>query len=126
MEQLHRATGASSATVLLAAFSAVIARESGGESPALLVQSHNRFRRDLRSVVSTVTMPGVFLMNADRRLFSELISQAWQQVLRTYRFSYYDKRRIDAVKLAVEQERSGTIDLSCWLNDRRVDPRRSR
>lgn len=119
-EQLRQVTGASSSTVLLAAFATVIAKVAGGESPALLVQTHNRFRRDLRHAVSTLTMPGVFLMSASQRPFSELVSEAWRQVLQTYRFSYYDKRRINAVKSAVERERSGTIDLSCWLNDRRA------
>lgn len=122
LEQFRSVCGVSSSTVLLAAFVAAIATVADGESPALLVQAHNRFRRDLRSMVGTVTMPGIFLMNASKRPFSEMVLEAWQQVLQTYRFAYYDKRRIDAVKSAVERERSGTIDLSCWLNDRRTDP----
>lgn len=108
-----------SSAVLLAAFSLALSRVSGCQWCVMLVQSHNRSRAQLRHSVSTLAMPGLFLVKSDETAFPEMIRRTWPAVLAAYHFSYYDKRRIDQVRAAVERDRGGRIDLSCWLNDRR-------
>jgi hypothetical protein len=125
IQYVSREMKVSTSAVLLAALSMVVSRATGGECCVLLVQAHNRFRTELRRAVSSVTMPGLFLVETEGASFREMVKRAWVAALTTYQFAYYDKRQIDAVKADVERRRGGQIDLSCWLNDRRpaVPPR---
>jgi hypothetical protein len=64
-------------------------------------------------------MDGLFLVETGDIPFSEIVRRAWTAAQATYRYAYYDKRRIDAVRAEVERERRCRIDLSCWINDMR-------
>jgi len=103
--------------ILLAALSTAISRITKTDRCVLRVQANNRSKRELRQAVSSVTMEGLFLVETGDIPFREIVRRAWIAAQATYRYAYYDKRRIDAVRAEVERERRCRIDLSCWVND---------
>jgi Condensation domain len=105
--------------VLLAALSATISEMVGTDRCVFLVQVHNRFRAALCEAVSSVTMEGLFLVEAGGVPFREIVRRSWAAALDTYQYAYHDRRRVDAVISEVERERGSRIDLSCWVNDMR-------
>ncbi len=62
---------------------------------------------------------GLFFVRTGNVPFREVVRRSWIAAVETYQYAYYDRRRIDAVIAEVGQQRGGSIDLSCWINDMR-------
>ncbi len=118
-QRLSREMKVGPSAVLLAALSATISNLVGTDRCVLLVQVHNRFRPELLAAVSSVTMEGLFFVRTGNVPFREVVRRSWIAAVETYQYAYYDRRRIDAVIAEVGQQRGGSIDLSCWINDMR-------
>ncbi|WP_084959458.1 condensation domain-containing protein [Thermoactinospora rubra] len=112
----------STSTVLLAATAQLAARYGGHRTSAVLPIAANRFRKDTRGIVSTLSQEGLFTLDVDRP-FPDLLRPAEAAAVRAYRSAYHDpadRRRV----VAAESERRGEpVHPGCCFNDMRLaDP----
>ncbi|MFW6690933.1 condensation domain-containing protein [Streptomyces sp. MAR4 CNX-425] len=115
----------STAAVLLAAASAAVVRESRSDRAVFQVMVSNRFQPALRETVSTVTLEGLFTLDAALDAdagpagFEALARRAAQAAMKTYYHAYYDKSALLADLRAQDERRGGPADRTCWYNDLR-------
>jgi hypothetical protein len=69
-----------------------------------------------------MTMPCV--IDAWDATFDEVIARTWQRSLLTSKLAYYNPLDREEIRARIEQERGETIDLGCFINDRRMLSRR--
>jgi hypothetical protein len=126
---LHRisATHAvSSASVLLAAASAMVARLSGSADAVFQVVVNNRFLPGLQGAVSTVAQEGIFHLPDAADRFPQLLRRAFGSSLSAYRGAYYDKASLERDMAQLRGQRGDLCDLTCFVNDTRgVKPDRA-
>jgi hypothetical protein len=119
-------TRVSTSSVLLAAFAVVLARLTGSNPVVTQVVVSNRFRPGLADTVSPVNQPCLCVIDAAGMTFDEVVTRAWQSAIGAYKHAYYDPDQMDQVVARVARERGGEIDLTCFLNDRRMQGRQER
>ncbi|GAA1269514.1 hypothetical protein GCM10009665_67490 [Kitasatospora nipponensis] len=119
LEEVAEARRTSSATVLLAAVSAMACRVSGSPDSMLQVVVNNRFLPGLAHAVSTVALEGLFHLPDVGDDFADLVRRAQATLLSTYRNAYYDKRLLDAHLADLVAQEGSIADRSCVFNDRR-------
>ncbi|AUH39369.1 condensation domain-containing protein [Streptomyces sp. CMB-StM0423] len=115
----------SSSAILLAAASAVVARQSRHDRAVFQVMVSNRFQPALRDAVSTVTLEGLFTLDAGLEpgagpaAFQALARRAAQAAMKTYYHAYYDKSALLADLRGLDERRGRPTDRTCWYNDLR-------
>jgi hypothetical protein len=121
-------TGVSTSTVLLAAFAVVMSRVTGISPAVVQMIMSNRYRRELAGTVSPLCMsvPVIIDVPAVGQLsdvtvaeFDAVVRHAWRRSIGAYKLSYYDPRQKDELVARIGAERGETIDLQCYVNDRR-------
>lgn len=126
---LHRVSTAhavSSASVLLAAASAMAARLSGSADAVFQVVVNNRFLPGLQGAVSTVAQEGIFHLPDAADRFPQLLRRAFGSSLSTYRNAYYRKASLEQDMAQLRGRQDGLCDLTCFFNDTRgVKPGRA-
>jgi hypothetical protein len=70
--------------------------------------------------VSTVSHPGLCVLDVADVPFDEAVVRGWRAMLRANKNAYFDPVRKQALIERVERERGGPVDLSCFYNDRRL------
>ena len=113
-------TGTSTSTVLLAAFAVTIAQVTGISPAVVQIVVNNRFRREMTSTISQLTLTAPCVIDVAAASFDEVVSRAWQRVIGIYKLSYYDPVLREELIARISQERGEQIDLSCTFNDRRA------
>jgi hypothetical protein len=113
-------TGTSTSTVLLAASAVTIAQVTGISPAVVQIVVNNRFRREMTSTISQLTLTAPCVIDVAAASFDEVVSRAWQRVIGLYKLSYYDPVRREELIARISQERGEQIDLSCTFNDRRA------
>lgn len=115
----------SSSAILLAAASAVVARHSRHDRAVFQVMVSNRFQPALREAVSTVTLEGLFTLDAGLEpdagpaAFEALARRAAQAAMKTYYHAYYDKSALLDDLRGLDERRGRPMDRTCWYNDLR-------
>ncbi|WBB61537.1 condensation domain-containing protein [Streptomyces sp. WMMC500] len=115
----------SSSAILLAAASAVVARQSRHDRAVFQVMVSNRFQPALREAVSTVTLEGLFTLDAalgpdaGPGAFEALARRAAQAAMKTYYHAYYDKSALLDDLRGLDERRGRPVDRTCWYNDLR-------
>jgi len=115
--------GLDTAPVLLAAFATALARVTGRHPGAAQVMVSNRFRRELAGAVSTVSKPGLCVIDTRDVTFDEVVRRAWRSAMSAYKHAYYDSRHRDDLVARLAAERGEEIDIACYFNDRRIRSR---
>jgi hypothetical protein len=115
--------GLDTAPVLLAAFATALARVTGRHPSAAQVMVSNRFRRELAGAVSTVSQPGLCVIDIRDVTFDEVVRRAWRSAMSAYKHAYYDSRQRDDLVARLATERGEEIDIACYFNDRRIHSR---
>jgi hypothetical protein len=113
-------TGVDTPAVLLAASAAALARVTGNNPSVMLILASNRFRAGLTDSVSTVTQPGLIVIDTADATFDELVRRAWRASLAAYKHAYCDPTQRDALHDRISAERGEQVELSCYFNDRRM------
>jgi hypothetical protein len=80
----------------------------------------NRFRRELADCVSPLAMPCPCVIDVADATFDEVVTRAWRAAVVAYKFAYYDPRDREELVRRVTADRGEEIDLSCYVNDRRL------
>jgi hypothetical protein len=113
-------TGTDTSSVLLAAFAVALAGVTGINPTVVQVVVSNRFRPGLVESISTISHPGLCVIDVAGVTLDEAAGRAGRALLRAYKNAYYDPAAKAELLAAVERERGEPIDLSCFFNDRRV------
>jgi hypothetical protein len=113
-------TGAGTATVLLAAYAVVLARLTGRSPAVVQTVVNNRFRRGLGDMVASLCNFGLCVIDVADVPFDEAVARAWRSSVRAYKYAYCNPvERTDLIE-RVRRERGAEIDLTCFINDRRM------
>ncbi|MEN3361610.1 MAG: hypothetical protein V7637_5592 [Mycobacteriales bacterium] len=116
-------TGVDTPAVLLAASATALARVTGNNPSVMLILVSNRFRAGFADSVSTVSQPGLCVIDVADATFDEAVARAWRASLNTYKYAYCDPTQRDALHARISAERGEEVDISCYFNDRRTtDP----
>ncbi|WP_338118385.1 condensation domain-containing protein [Streptomyces coryli] len=117
LEALSDRWRVNASAILLAAASAVVARQAGTDRCALQVMVSNRFLPGLRDTVSPITLEGLFALDCGGEDgdggFEALARRASRAAMKTYYHSYYDKSAL------LPDLHATDADLTCWYNDLR-------
>jgi len=117
-------TGLDTSPVLLAAFAVAVAQVSGRNPSVAQVVVSNRFRPGLAESISTVSHPGLCVMDVAGVSFDEAVRRARLASLSAYKNAYYDPlRKIELIE-RVSRERAEELDIACFYNDRRSPAQR--
>ncbi|MFG2044252.1 condensation domain-containing protein [Dactylosporangium sp. NPDC048998] len=116
-------TRAETGHALLAAYAVALARVTGIRPVVAQVLVSNRFRPDCADAVCHLTQPGLVVVDpgpgAAPVPFDELVARVWKSATAAYLHGYYDPAEHRAMLDGLAAERGATIDLSCFVNDRR-------
>lgn len=111
----------STATVLLAAASALIGSWTGHEHSALFTMVNNRYQPGYRDAISKLNQLGLFALDLRGRPgFDELIPRAWQAATRGYRNAYYDPAAMDRAIAQTGRPTGSAFEPWCYFNDLRL------
>jgi hypothetical protein len=117
-------TGLDTTPVLLAAFAVALARVTGRNPTVAQLVVSNRFRPGLADSVSTVSQPGLCVVDVAGISFDEAVGRARLSALSAYKNAYYDPlQRIELIR-RVGRDRGEEIDIACFFNDRRAPAQR--
>ncbi|MFF4773501.1 condensation domain-containing protein [Microtetraspora fusca] len=120
--------GTSTSTVLLTAVTALVGEVTGHESVAVLPIVSNRFGRDTRTAVTTLSQEGLFVLGSAPRAglgsaFPDLLAAARPAVLRAYRSGYHDPDDRERIVAEAGRERGVPVHPYCCFNDMRFAER---
>lgn len=115
---LARQTGTDTGPVVLALFALSLAQVTGIGSVATKVTVGNRFRPELARTVSPIVHNGLIALEVAGVSVAEAVAQARRRSLPTYKYAYYDPRRLDDLLARVSRERGEEIELGCFFNHR--------
>jgi hypothetical protein len=120
----HRLGQPDTSPVLMAAVAMALSQVTGVDPTVLQVIVNNRFRADLATTASPVAQSALCAINVANRTFDEVVDRAWRSLMSAYLNAYYDPTRMDELIAEIGRERGAEIDLDCFFNDRRDQPRR--
>jgi len=107
------------AAVLLTAFATAQARVTRISPSVMQIMVGNRFRRRFADTVSTVTHPGLCVIDTTGITFDQAVALAQRRTFAAYKNAYYDPAERDELIARISRERGEDIDLACYFNDRR-------
>jgi hypothetical protein len=113
-------TGANTSTVLLAAYAVALARVTRSNPAVVQVVVNNRFRRGFAEVVSPLCHFSLCVIDVAGITFDEAVGRAWRSAMGAYKNAYCDPARRAELLARVGRERGEEIDISCFVNDRRL------
>jgi Condensation domain len=116
-------TGAETSTVLLAAFAVALSQVTGINPVIVQVVVNNRFRRGLTDAVSPICHHNPCVIDVADVTFNDVITRTWRAAVSAYKLGYYDPAGRDELVRRICRERGEEIDLSCFVNDRRMHSR---
>jgi hypothetical protein len=115
--------GANTSAILLATFAVGLARFTGRSPVFAWLLVNNRFRTGFAESVSALVQMSPFLIDVADTTLADTISRAQGSAMGAYKSAYYDPYLQDETITRVVAERGGTIDRSCYYNDRRLAER---
>ncbi|GAB3848248.1 hypothetical protein GCM10027610_069560 [Dactylosporangium cerinum] len=100
--------------ILLAAYAVAAARLTGADTAVVQVVVSNRFRPGFAEAVGSLRQFGLCVIDVTGP-FDEVVARAFSAAMGAYKHGYYDP--------AVHQDLVAGHDLTCYLNDRRMETR---
>ncbi|WP_176711023.1 condensation domain-containing protein [Streptomyces sp. Ncost-T6T-1] len=112
-----RRTGHPEATVLMAAWCALVAHRAGQDSCVTAVPSANRFHARVARSVTTTSQDALLHLDVRVPAFDALVSRTWGAVLNAYRHSQFDSVRLWEMIDRVTAERGSHFGRDVVFND---------
>ena len=119
MRAVAARTGADATSVLLAAYSAAVARVFGRDPSLALLAVNNRFRPGLASIVSQVAQHGICVVDVADSTFDEVVARAQKATTNASFYAYYDPVACDRLLDEDAARRGQPLDVYWWINDMR-------
>jgi hypothetical protein len=116
-------TRTNTSTVLLAVFAVSLARVTGRNPDMIQVVVNNRFRPGFATTVSPICHSGLSVIDVACITFDEAVARAYRSAMRAYKLAYYDPAQLAKLLTRLGRERGEEIDISCFVNDRRMQSR---
>ena len=120
MRAVGARTGADGTGVLLAAYSAAVARVFRRNPSVAQIVTSNRFRPGLAGMVSQVSQHGICVVDAADASFDEIVARAQKAVTTASFYAYYDPLARDRLLDEIAARGGRPLDISWCLNDRRA------
>jgi hypothetical protein len=120
VQAIARRTGATTSTVLLAAYAVAMARMTGSSPAVIQVTASNRFRPGFGDSVSTIMQASLCVIDVAGVTFDEAVGRAWRAAVNAYKYAYCDPRARAELIQRVGAERGEELDVSVGVNDRRI------
>ncbi|MEW2172438.1 condensation domain-containing protein [Streptomyces sp. NPDC007027] len=112
-----RRTGHPEATVLMAAWCALVAHRAGQDSCVTAVPSANRFHPRVARSVTTTSQDALLHLDVRVPAFDALVARTWGAVLNAYRHSQFDSLRLWEMIGRVTAERGSHFGRDVVFND---------
>ncbi|MFJ6144301.1 condensation domain-containing protein [Streptomyces anulatus] len=112
-----RRTGHPEATVLMAAWCALVAHRAGQDSCVTAVPSANRFHARVARSVTTTSQDALLHLDVRVPAFDALVTRTWGAVLNAYRHSQFDSVRLWEMIDRVTAERGSHFGRDVVFND---------
>ncbi|MER7887135.1 condensation domain-containing protein [Streptomyces fimicarius] len=112
-----RRTGHPEATVLMAAWCALVAHRAGQDSCVTAVPSANRFNTRVARSVTTTSQDALLHLDVRVPAFDALVARTWGAVLNAYRHSQFDSVRLWEMIDRVTTERGSHFGRDVVFND---------
>ncbi|MFC8622549.1 condensation domain-containing protein [Streptomyces anulatus] len=112
-----RRTGHPEATVLMAAWCALVAHRAGQDSCVTAVPSANRFHPRVARSVTTTSQDALLHLDVRVPAFDALVARTWGAVLNAYRHSQFDSVRLWEMIDRVTAERGSHFGRDVVFND---------
>ncbi|WP_097910982.1 MULTISPECIES: condensation domain-containing protein [Streptomyces] len=112
-----RRTGHPEATVLMAAWCALVAHRAGQDSCVTAVPSANRFHARVARSVTTTSQDALLHLDVRVPAFDALVARTWGAVLNAYRHSQFDSVRLWEMIDRVTAERGSHFGRDVVFND---------
>ncbi|MCX4504978.1 condensation domain-containing protein [Streptomyces anulatus] len=112
-----RRTGHPEATVLMAAWCALVAHRAGQDSCVTAVPSANRFHARVARSVTTTSQDALLHLDVRVPAFDALVARTWGAVLNAYRHSQFDSVRLWEMIDRVTTERGSHFGRDVVFND---------
>ncbi|MET9768645.1 condensation domain-containing protein [Streptomyces sp. NPDC006415] len=112
-----RRTGHPEATVLMAAWCALVAHRAGQDSCVTAVPSANRFHARVARSVTTTSQDALLHLDVRVETFDALVARTWGAVLNAYRHSQFDSVRLWEMIDRVTAERGSHFGRDVVFND---------
>ncbi|MER7852376.1 condensation domain-containing protein [Streptomyces bacillaris] len=110
-------TGHPEATVLMAAWCALVAHRAGQDSCVTAVPSANRFHPRVARSVTTASQDALLHLDVRVETFDALVARTWGAVLNAYRHSQFDSVRLWEMIGRVTAERGSHFGRDVVFND---------
>lgn len=111
----------STATVLLAAASAMVGSWTGQEHCAFFTMVNNRYQDGHHNAVAKLNQLGLFVVDlSDRPDFTRLVPRTWQSAVRAYRHAYYEPAAMDEALTQIGRHTGSAYEPWCYINDSRL------
>ncbi|MFE7532832.1 condensation domain-containing protein [Streptomyces rhizosphaericola] len=112
-----RRTGHPEATVLMAAWCALVAHRAGQDSCVTAVPSANRFHPRVARSVTTTSQDALLHLDVRVETFDALVARTWGAVLNAFRHSQFDSVRLWEMIGRVTAERGSHFGRDVVFND---------
>lgn len=117
LAEASRRTGNPEATVLLAAWCALVAHRAGQDACVTAVPTSNRFHPRVARSVTTAAQDALLCLDVRVPSFDALVSRTWGAVLNAYRHSQFDSVRLWEMIGRVTTERGSHFGRDVVFND---------
>ena len=116
---LAQRTQIDSSAIVIALYSVALAQVTGISPVVFRPLVSNRFRPGLADVVCTAVQAGICSLDVAGLPFDEVAERAAKAARTAYKYGYFDPQDVVDLIAAVELDRATTIDIECFINDRR-------
>jgi Condensation domain len=120
MRAIAARTRADATSVLLAAYSAAVARVFGRDPSLALLSASNRFRPGLADMVSQVAQHGICVVDVGDATFDEVVARAQKATTAASFYAYYDPVACDMLLDETAARLGQPLDAYWWINDMRT------
>lgn len=120
MRAISARTSAHTSHVLLAAYAVAIARVTRRSPSVAQMVVSNRFRPGFADAVSQLSQTGICVIDVADCVFDDVVARAWKASAGASLHGYYDGDAHQRLLDDIARRRGEEIDLSCFVNDRRV------
>lgn len=120
LKVVARRVGVDTSHVLLASFAVAFASITGQPLSVTQAVVNNRFRPQLGGAVTQLCQNAITVVDTDGADFDEIVARAWKAATSANLCGYYDSAAYDQMLARIADERGEDVDVSCFINDRRM------